>query len=114
MSTDDLIYSPIFPEEELKRVVRRILSNPGDGTIIEEVLSDIADLFWVHGITNQETIIDTAHRKLKEISEVLATTSQPGNLAPPYYEGGRFHQTVEQHHKPVIILIQSPCQSPWS
>ena len=114
MSTDDLIYSPIFPEEELKRLVRRILSNPGDGTVIEEVSSDIADLFWGHGITDQETIIDTVHRKLKEISEVLATTSQPRNLAPPYYEGGRFHQTVEQDHKPVIILIQSPCQSPWS
>jgi len=114
VSTDDLIYSPIFPDEELKRLVRRILSNPGDGAVIEEVSSDIVDLFRGVGITDQETIIDTVHRKLKEISELLATTSQPGNLAPPYYEGGRFHQTVEQHHKPVIILIQSPCQSPWS
>ena len=85
MSTDDLIYSPIFPEEELKRLVRRILSNPGDGTVIEEVSSDIADLFWGHGITDQETIIDTIHRKLTEINELLATTSQPRNLAPPYY-----------------------------
>ena len=85
VSTDDLIYSPIFPDEELKRLVRRILSNPGDGMVIEDVSSDIADLFWGHGITDQETIIDTVHRKLKEISEVLATTSQPRNLAPPYY-----------------------------
>ena len=53
--------------------------------VIEDVSSDIADLFWGHGITDQETIIDTVHRKLKEISEVLATTSQPRNLAPPYY-----------------------------
>ena len=68
MSTDDLIYSPIFPEEELKRLVRRILSNPGDGMVIEDVSSDIVDLFRGVGITDQETIIDTVHRKRKKLA----------------------------------------------
>ena len=114
MNPDDPIYSPIFPEEELKDLVRRIMPRPSNEATIEEISSDIVDLFKKHDITDQETIIDTVYRKMKEINQLLATTSRPWNPAPACFGGEQSLQIAGQCHRPVITPIPSLCQTPWS
>lgn len=72
---DDLLYSPILPtvpKEELRDLVKKIMSNPTDRKIMDAVSDSIVDLFHRHGIHNEQVIVDEVYRNIQDIERDLA------------------------------------------
>lgn len=67
MSADDIIYSPIVPPEELRELVKKIMSNPTSRKVLDTVSDRIVDLFGRHGIYNEQEIVDAVYRAIKEL-----------------------------------------------
>lgn len=64
---DDLIYAPIVPADELRDLVKKIMSNPTNRKILDTVSDHIVDLFGRHGIYDEQEIVDAVYRTIKEI-----------------------------------------------
>ncbi len=67
MGIDDTLYGPIVPGDELRELVKKIMDNPMDRKLLDQVSDHIVDFFGRHGITNEQEIVDAVYRKIKEI-----------------------------------------------
>ena len=67
MSIDDLIYAPIVPPDELRELVKKIMNNPSNRKILDQVSDRIVDLFGRHGIYDEQEIVDAVYRAIKDL-----------------------------------------------
>jgi hypothetical protein len=67
MSADDIIYAPIVPADELRDLVKRIMRNPSNRKVLDNVSDRIVDLFGRHGVFDEQEIVDAVYRTIKEL-----------------------------------------------
>jgi hypothetical protein len=68
MTVEEALYSPIIPADELKRLVKRLLSNPADPKLLDQISDEILDLFSRHGIDDEKEIVDAVYQTKKELT----------------------------------------------
>jgi hypothetical protein len=78
MSPEDALYSPIVPADKLRELVKRLLSNPNDTDLIDQISDEIIDLFVRHGVTDEDDIIDAVYRTKRELDGYLLHTPEIG------------------------------------
>lgn len=67
MSIEDALYSPIIPADQLKKLVKRLLNNPTDPKLLDQISDEILDLFSRHGIHDEKEIVDAVYQTKKEL-----------------------------------------------
>lgn len=72
MSADDIIYAPIVPADELRDLVKRIMRNPSNRKVLDNVSDRIVDLFGRHGVFDEQEIVDAVYRTIKELEAITA------------------------------------------
>ena len=66
-NVDDIVYSPIVPGDELRKLIKKIMDNPTNRKLLDEISDHIVDLFGRHGITEEQVIVDAVYRKIREL-----------------------------------------------
>jgi hypothetical protein len=67
VSPDDLLYSPIVPDDQLRELLKRLMQNPTNRKVLDTVCDQIIEFFGRHGITEEQEIVDAVYRKIREI-----------------------------------------------
>ena len=67
MNIDDLIYAPIVPADELRVLVKKIMDNPSNRKILDQVSDHIVDLLRRHGVYDEQEIVDAVYRAIKDL-----------------------------------------------
>jgi len=71
MNATDALYSPIIPSDKLRELVKRLLTDPTDTSLVDEVSDQIVDLCIQHGIDDEQDIVDAVYRTKKELDGYL-------------------------------------------